>query len=79
MIDGAHHGSRAFVAGRAIGDHCGGFTRFSHEGCIDTAGTVDVLLLVDNRFDPIRSPLHMQYTLSEPALVHRFVRNDDRQ
>jgi beta-glucuronidase len=56
-----HHWCRVFVAGEPVGDHTGGFTRFGIDLTGYPAGETDVVVLVDNRFDDERCPLHLEY------------------
>ncbi|HEX8236020.1 MAG TPA: glycoside hydrolase family 2 TIM barrel-domain containing protein [Abditibacteriaceae bacterium] len=61
IFDGVHHWCRVFVAGQAVRDHAGGFTRFSVDLTGHKAGEVEIVVLVDNRFNYERSPLHQEY------------------
>ena len=61
IFDGVHHWCRVFVGGRALRDHVGGFTRFAVDITDQPAGEIDVVVLVDNRFDYDRCPLHLEY------------------
>jgi beta-glucuronidase len=58
VVGAAHHFSRSFVNGECIGEHSGGFTRFSHDFRMAPGPDTDLVILVDNRFDRVRSPLH---------------------
>jgi beta-glucuronidase len=59
-VDGGQNWCRLVVDGRIVGDHAGGFTRFWWD--FDAAaGDHTLTLLVDNRFDDQRSPLHLDY------------------
>ncbi len=61
IFDGVHHWGRALINGRPVRDHIGGFTRFSVD--FETAGSdeVEIVVLVDNRFDYQRCPVHLDY------------------
>jgi beta-glucuronidase len=61
ILDSVHHWCRVFVDGNPLREHAGGFTRFSTELPRTTAGEVELVILVDNRFDFDRSPLHLDY------------------
>jgi beta-glucuronidase len=68
-LDGAQHWCRAYVGSEPIGEHSWGFTRFgfdfrlplSPEGSGAPEGALEITILVDNRFDAKRSPLHLEY------------------
>jgi beta-glucuronidase len=61
-LDGVHHWCRVFVNGDPIRDHAGGFTRFAVDIPAGAYGHgADLVILVDNRFDDQRSPLHHEY------------------
>jgi beta-glucuronidase len=61
VFDGVHHWCRVFVNGRALGDHVGGFTRFSFDFETPAEDEIEITVLVDNRFDYERCPLHLDY------------------
>jgi len=61
ILDGVHHWCRVFVDGEKMRDHVGGFTRFSMDFTGSRAEEVDIVVLVDNRFDYDRCPLHLEY------------------
>jgi len=61
VLDGVHHWARVFAGGRKIRDHVGGFTRFDCDIAADRAGEIEILVLVDNRIDYERCPLHLDY------------------
>jgi len=61
ILDGVHHWGRVYVNGEARGDHVGGFTRFGVDFEQGGAGEVEVVVLVDNRFNYERCPLHLDY------------------
>ncbi len=60
MLDGVHHWCRIFVDGQPVRDHAGGFTRFGVD-LPPKSGTSELIIMVDNRFDSGRSPLHLEY------------------
>lgn len=60
VFDGVHHWCRVFVDGRPLRDHVGGFTRF-HADWIGQPGESELVVLVDNRFNWERCPLHLEY------------------
>lgn len=61
VLDGVHHWCRVFLDGDPVGDHVGGYTRFAMD--LHPTGTdpVDLVILVDNRFDYDRCPIHLEY------------------
>jgi beta-glucuronidase len=61
VLDGVQHWCRVFVGGKWLRDHAGGFTRFAADVVGHQAGETDVVVLVDNRFDYERCPLHQEY------------------
>ncbi|MBN1246323.1 MAG: hypothetical protein JXC32_01635 [Anaerolineae bacterium] len=61
ILGGVHHWCRVFVDGEPVADHAGGFTRFAVDLPKPRAGESDLVVLVDNRFDYTRSPLHLEY------------------
>ena len=61
FLEGVHHWCRVFVDGQPLRDHAGGFTRFATELRGHQAGEAELVVLVDNRFDSERSPLHLEY------------------
>lgn len=60
VIGAAHHRAKLFAQGRVLCGHGGGFTRFSADFVLDRPGEVELVVLLDNRFDPKRSPLHQE-------------------
>jgi len=60
ILDGVHHWCRVFAGGQALRDHVGGFTRFAADVVGHGPGEIDVVVLVDNRFDDERCPLHLE-------------------
>ncbi|MFP4107039.1 MAG: glycoside hydrolase family 2 protein [Phycisphaerae bacterium] len=61
ILDGVHHACRVFIDGKAAADHVGGFTRFHLDFTPQTLGEVEIVVLVDNRLDYERCPLHLHY------------------
>lgn len=61
VFDAVHHWCRVVVNGTPLRDHAGGFTRFAVDLVGFPAGEVDLVVLVDNRIDAHRSPLHLEY------------------
>lgn len=61
ILDGLHHWGRIFVNGTMVCEHVGGFTRFETDIRGFGDGPVDLLILVDNRIDYQRCPLHLDY------------------
>jgi beta-glucuronidase len=61
ILDGVHHWCRIFIDGVPIRDHAGGFTEFSVDFGTHPSTSVELVILVDNRFDAGRSPLHCEY------------------
>ncbi len=79
VLDSVHHWCRIFVDGEPVGEHAGGFTRFSIDLPEFRAGAAELVVLVDNRFDYDRSPLHLEYFdwyhyggIAGGAELHRF-------
>jgi len=58
VLAGVHHWCRVFVEGRPVGDHAGGFTRFHFDLRGHSPGVAELIVLVDNRLDYARAPLH---------------------
>lgn len=61
VLDGVHHWSRVVVNGEALCDHIGGFTQFLTPPVHLEPGDVEIVVLVDNRLDYARTPLHLDY------------------
>lgn len=61
VFESVHHWCRVFVDGKPIRDHAGGFTRFNVDLIGLPAGQTELVVLVDNRFDAARSPLHLPH------------------
>jgi beta-glucuronidase len=81
ILDGVHHWCRVLVGGQALRDHVGGFTRFAADIVDHQPSEMDVVVLVDNRFDYERCPLHLEYFdwyhyggLARSAELHRLGR-----
>ncbi|MGC9395708.1 MAG: glycoside hydrolase family 2 protein [Anaerolineae bacterium] len=79
VFDGVHHWCRVFVGGVALADHVGGFTQFGVDVIAHPTGDVPLVVLVDNRFDYERCPLHLDYFdwyhyggISRPAALHHL-------
>ncbi|HEY64381.1 MAG TPA: hypothetical protein G4O02_07390 [Caldilineae bacterium] len=61
VLDAVHHWCRIFVNGKPLRDHVGGFTRFATDITGHEQGEAELVVLVDNRFDYARCPLHLEY------------------
>ena len=61
IFNSVHHWCRVFVASEHVGDHVGGFTRFAFDLAPRAPGEVEIVVLVDNRIDYQRCPLHLEY------------------
>ncbi len=61
VFGGVHHWCRVLVDGRALRDHIGGFTRFEVDLPELPPGRAELVVLVDNRIDPARCPLHLAF------------------
>src|SRR5919202_5977391 len=61
IFDAVHHWCRVFANGTPLRDHAGGFTRFAVDLTGYPAGAIEIVVLVDNRIAPDRSPLHLDY------------------
>ena len=61
VFGGVHHWCRVFLNGVPLRDHAGGFTRFAVDLDDAVQGTAELVVLVDNRFDADRVPLHLEY------------------
>lgn len=64
-LDGVHHWGRVVLARKQesaiLREHIGGFTRFHADFQAAEAGEYDLVILVDNRLDWARCPLHLDY------------------
>jgi len=60
VFNAVHHWCRVFANGSALRDHSHGFCRFQVD-LPRQAGPVELVVLVDNRFNSERSPLHMDH------------------
>ncbi len=79
VFNAVHHWCRVFASGRCLGEHAGGFTRFNVDLPPQEAGEVEVVVLVDNRFNAERCPLHMPHFdwyqfggITRPVELHRL-------
>jgi beta-glucuronidase len=79
ILDGVHHWCRVLAGGKALRDHVGGFTRFAADIVDHQPGEVDIVVLVDNRLDYERCPLHLEYFdwyhyggITRSAKLHRL-------
>jgi beta-glucuronidase len=61
VFESIHHWCQVFIEGELKKEHSGGFTRFYVDLVDLDPGEVEIIVLVDNRFDPDRSPLHYEY------------------
>jgi beta-glucuronidase len=78
VFDGVQHWCRVFVDGSARGEHTWGFTRFTVD--VPTGGH-RMVVLVDNRDDETRAPLHRDFYdwhhyggIARPVTLHRLGR-----
>jgi beta-glucuronidase len=55
VFQSVHHWCRVFVNGQALKDHAGGFNRFQVDLPVQLPGPVELVVLVDNRFNSERS------------------------
>ena len=81
VFNAVHHWCRVYLGGRMLREHAGGFTRFSADLVGQAPGEADLVVLVDNRFDDGRSPLHREYFdwyhyggITRPVELHRLGR-----
>ncbi len=58
IFHSVHHWARIYVNGRPLGEHRWGNTRFEIDFRPETTGCLDLVVLVDNRFDFPRVPIH---------------------
>jgi beta-glucuronidase len=61
VMHAVHHWARVLVDGEPIRDHAGGFTTFAVDVPSMAGDAVELVVLVDNRLDYERSPLHHEY------------------
>ncbi len=61
IFHGVNHWCRVFWNGKTLGDHIGGFTRFHFDIWDLDPGVHELVVVVDNRFDYDRCPLHLDY------------------
>ncbi|MDO8971216.1 MAG: hypothetical protein Q7U74_11040, partial [Saprospiraceae bacterium] len=74
-----HHWCRVFANGLALKDHAGGFGRFQVDVPVQLSGPVELVVLVDNRFNSQRSPLHLNHFdwyqyggIARPVELHKL-------
>ena len=60
-FDGVNHWGRLFINDEQIGEHCGGFGPFEIDFELTQTGWVELTILVDNRINYHRCPLHLDY------------------
>jgi len=79
IFDGVNHWCRVLADGKSLVDHLGGHTRFSADVTDHQPGEIDVVVLVDNRFDYDRCPLHLDHMdwfhhggIARPVELHRL-------
>ncbi len=60
-LSGVHHWCRVFADGSLLGEHVGGYTVFGVDIPPGPAAAADLVVLVDNRIDYNRCPLHLEY------------------
>jgi len=79
IFNSVHHWCRVYANGSALFDHAGGFTRFAVDLPVEGIGGIEMIVLVDNRFDAERCPLHMPHFdwyqfggISRPVELHRL-------
>ncbi len=61
VFGSVQHWCQVFVDGQELAEHAGGFTRFRVALPVGPERPVTIVVLVDNRDDPVRSPLHRDY------------------
>lgn len=61
VFSGINHWCSVWLDGVKRTEHNSGYTRFAVDYTSQRAGEIDLIVLVDNRFDPQRSPLHYEY------------------
>lgn len=61
VFHSAHHWCRIYANDKRLCEHVGGFGRFSVDLPAQGPGPVNLVVLVDNRFDAERCPLHLPY------------------
>jgi beta-glucuronidase len=79
IFHSVHHWCRVFANGQPISDHVGGFTPFNVDLVDQPPGETEIVVLVDNRFDYQRCPLHLEYFdwyhfggITRPVELHRL-------
>jgi beta-glucuronidase len=61
IFKGVNHWCRVFLDGLEIGDYAGGYTNFHFDLQVLKPGIHELIVLVDNRIDYERCPLHLDY------------------
>jgi beta-glucuronidase len=61
VFNAVQHWCRVIVDGTPVAEHAGGFTRFRAPLTHTSAREIELVVLVDNREDPRRSPLHREF------------------
>ncbi len=59
VLSGVHNWCRLFAGGEMLGEHSGGYTVFAVDIPPGPAAAADLVVLVDNRIDYDRCPLHL--------------------
>ncbi len=79
VFNSVHHWCRVYVDGACLGEHVGGFTRFNVDITDHAPGDVELVVLVDNRFNAERCPLHLPYFdwyhyggITRPVILQRL-------
>lgn len=79
VFDAISHRARILWDGEVVGEHAGGYTRFHVDLPSGRPGRHELVVLVDNRFDPEASPLHHAYFdwyqyggIIRPVALHRL-------
>jgi beta-glucuronidase len=60
-FDGVSHWCRVFINENLLGEHVGGFVPFAFDFEAAVPGWIQVIVLVDNRINYERNPLHLEY------------------
>jgi len=60
VFDSVNFWCRVYIGDRQIGEHSGGYSRFAMDIVEEPAGEAELVVLVDNRFDAERNPLHYE-------------------
>ncbi|MFC1736393.1 glycoside hydrolase family 2 protein [Candidatus Hydrogenedentota bacterium] len=79
VFDGVNHWCRVYVDDQKMCDHVGGHTRFSVDIADHQPGETAIIVLVDNRFDYERCPLHLDHMdwyhhggIARPVELHQL-------